>query len=41
MEFLAAAELLVDAATDLLALTSFPKEHWRQIWPNNPQERSQ
>ena len=23
----------------LLALTACPKEHWRQIWSNNPQER--
>lgn len=26
-------------APDLLAFTGFPKEHWRQIWSNNPQER--
>jgi putative transposase len=37
--FPAAAELLADAAADLLAFTAFPKEHWRQIWSNNPQER--
>jgi putative transposase len=37
--FPAAAELLADAAGDLLAFTAFPKEHWRQIWSNNPQER--
>jgi transposase-like protein len=37
--FPAAAELLADAAPDVLAFTSFPKEHWRQIWSNNPQER--
>jgi putative transposase len=37
--FPAAAELLTDAAADLLAFTAFPKEHWRQIWSNNPQER--
>jgi putative transposase len=30
----------VDAArADVLAFTSFPKELWRQIWSNNPQER--
>ena len=34
-----AAGLLVDAAGDLLAFTAFPREHWRQIWSNNPQER--
>jgi putative transposase len=37
--FSAAAELLADAADQLLAFTAFPKEHWRQIWSNNPQER--
>jgi transposase-like protein len=37
--FPAAAELLTEAATDVLAFTAFPKEHWRQIWSNNPQER--
>ena len=34
-----AAALLDEAATDVLAFTGFPKEHWRQIWSNNPQER--
>src|SRR6266480_3926350 len=34
-----AAALLEDAATDLLAFTSFPKEHWRQLWSNNSLER--
>ena len=24
---------------DLLAFTAFPKQIWRQIWSNNPQER--
>lgn len=33
------ATLLRDAREDLLAFTAFPKEHWRQIWSNNPQER--
>jgi transposase-like protein len=37
--FPAAADLLADAAGELLAFTAFPKEHWRQIWSNNPQER--
>src|SRR5262249_43009018 len=34
-----AAELLAEAVEELLAFTAFPKEHWRQIWSNNPQER--
>jgi len=34
-----AAEMLRDSAEELLAFTAFPKEHWRQIWSNNPQER--
>jgi putative transposase len=34
-----AAALLADAAPDLLAFTTFPTEHLRQIWSNNPQER--
>jgi len=37
--FPAATEHLAEAAPDLLAFTGFPKEHWRQIWSNNPQER--
>jgi putative transposase len=37
--FPAAADLLAGAAADVLAFTTFPKEHWRQIWSNNPQER--
>ena len=37
--FPAAVELLGEAAPDLLAFTAFPKEHWKQIWSNNPHER--
>jgi putative transposase len=37
--FADAAAMLVDAAPDVLAFTAFPKEHWRQIRSNNPQER--
>jgi transposase-like protein len=37
--FPAAAELLAEAAPDLLAFTGFPKEHWRQVWSNNTLER--
>jgi putative transposase len=34
-----AAHMLAGAAEDILAFSTFPKEHWRQIWSNNPQER--
>lgn len=33
------AEHLEQARVDILAFTAFPKEIWRQIWSNNPQER--
>lgn len=29
----------IPPADDLLAFTGFPREIWRQIWSNNPQER--
>ncbi len=38
-KFPTAAEHLDAARDDLLAFTSFPREIWRQIWSNNPQER--
>lgn len=34
-----AADLMEQAAEDVLAFAAFPKPHWRQIWSNNPQER--
>jgi transposase-like protein len=34
-----AATLLAEAGPDILAFATFPREHWRQIWSNNPQER--
>ena len=38
-KFPAAAAHLDEARDDLLAFTAFPREIWRQIWSNNPQER--
>ncbi len=38
-QFPAAASFLCDAEADLLAFSTFPTEHWKQIWSNNPQER--
>jgi putative transposase len=35
----AVAEHLDAARADVLAFTAFPKELWRQIWSNNPNER--
>jgi transposase-like protein len=34
-----AAALLSEAGPDILAFTTFPQAHWKQIWSNNPQER--
>lgn len=33
------ADHLEAARTDILAFTAFPKEIWKQIWSNNPNER--
>lgn len=33
------AALLDEAEADVLAYLPFPREHWRQIWSNNPLER--
>ncbi len=33
------AQLLDNAEEEVLTYLSFPPEHWRQIWSNNPQER--
>ena len=35
----AVAAHLETARADILAFTGFPKEIWRQIWSNNPNER--
>jgi transposase-like protein len=37
--FPAAAAHLAEAGPEILAFASFPKEHWRQVWSTNPQER--
>jgi len=37
--FPSAAELLEGAREEILAFTSFPRSHWKQIWSNNPLER--
>ncbi len=37
--FDAAANMLADAAEDLLAFSTFPAEHWSAVRSNNPQER--
>jgi putative transposase len=38
-KFPAAATHLDEARDDILAFTGFPREIWRQVWSNNPQER--
>jgi transposase-like protein len=39
MRFPRLAELMDGAEEDVLAYLGFPREHWRQIWSNNPLER--
>ena len=38
-KFSDAARLLEEATDEILAFASFPKEHWRQVWSNDPLER--
>ena len=35
----AVAAHLEEARADILAFTGYPKDLWRQIWSNNPNER--
>jgi putative transposase len=39
VKFPAAAAHLDEAREEILAFAAFPREIWRQIWSNNPQER--
>ena len=34
-----ASSMLAEDGADVLAFTSFPGAHWKQVWSNNPQER--
>jgi putative transposase len=38
-QFAKLAELMDASEADVLADTAFPREHWRQLWSNNPLER--
>jgi transposase-like protein len=38
-QFPEVASMLVDAAEDLLAFSTFPQAHWRKLWSTNPLER--
>ena len=39
VQFPVVAQMLADAAEDLLAFSTFPQAHWRKIWSTNPLER--
>ena len=38
-QFPVVEQMLIEAAPDITAFSSFPQTHWRRIWSTNPLER--